>query len=240
MAPLNPITEHFEFFGPVLGPVGIVIGLPILTFASAFLFREHSWTIGNTTLNDLSRMSMNTLYNAFSPSAFAVYFCWFGALLLLHAVVPGPIAYGTKLRDGRRLPYKLNGWACFLLTHVLLVPVHLYVAPLTWVVDHWLQLVTAMITSSFLGSFMLYAASFSGDKTSLLAAGGNSGVSRLLLSMCASQCLLMRQRASTENAAMHDEYDSSHVLRSEHLSVCMSGCLAKLYRWSWCAECLLH
>ena len=156
-----------------MGPLGIVFGLPVLTYAVAFLFRGQSWSVLDVSV-DLDAV-WQSLQGAFSLEVFAVYYAWFAALLLLHAIVPGPVVPGAKLRDGRRLPYLTNGWACFVIVHALLVPIHLYVAPLTWVYDHWLQLVTATITTSFIGSVALYAASFWGGEATLLAAGGNSG-----------------------------------------------------------------
>lgn len=173
--PRNPKTHHYEFEGPVLGPVGIIVGLPILTYLSAYLCHGKGWTFANLPQN--FETVWLDLQNAFSLQVFAVYFAWFAFLLFLHAVVPGQVVLGSKLRDGRRLPYETNGWACFLLVHVLLVPIHIYVAPLTWVYDHWLQLVVATITTSFLGSVALYAGSFfgGGAEGALLAAGGNSG-----------------------------------------------------------------
>lgn len=168
----NPRTTHFEFSGPLLGPAGIVVGLPILTFASSYLFRGSSWTV----LDSLDvPLTWESLRAAFSLQAFLVYYAWFALLLILLAVVPGPTFNGTKLRDGRRLPYKLNGWTCFVIVHLLLIPVHLYVAPLTWIYDNWMQLVTAMITTSIVGSIALYLSSFDGGDSVLLAAGGNSG-----------------------------------------------------------------
>lgn len=54
----------------------------------------------------------------------------------------------------------------------------MYVTPITWVCDHFVQLAVAAIIFSFALSFYLYASSFVGKK--LLALGGNSREQKLL------------------------------------------------------------
>ena len=39
--------------------------------------------------------------------------CWFGWLVALERVLPGEVAKGIVLPDGKRLPYKLNGHLSF-------------------------------------------------------------------------------------------------------------------------------
>ena len=43
------------------------------------------------------------------PWAIGVVLCWFGWLVALERVLPGEVAKGIVLPDGKRLPYKLNG-----------------------------------------------------------------------------------------------------------------------------------
>jgi hypothetical protein len=60
-----------------------------------------------------------------------------------------------------------------LITAATAALVHVYVTPLTWLYDHYLQLATSAIAFSCLLSVYLYASSFGRGK--LVAEGGNSG-----------------------------------------------------------------
>ena len=154
----------------------MLLSLPLLVWASAFYLRggAASWAALPTTLPTLADARA-----AFSWRATAVYAAWLLFQAALYWLVPGPLASGAPLRDGRRLSYPINGFRCLLLTAAAAAAVHLYVAPLTWILDNFLQLCSAAILASVCLSVYLYAASFAlgrdgEEEEPLLAA--NSGV----------------------------------------------------------------
>lgn len=92
--------ETFEFFGPYLGPTGIVFGLPIVCYLLAFLVR--------TTSIDLWSIFSSEKEFCSSSGALIV-FGYFSTVLLLHLALPAKRAKGSLLANGQRLDYRLNG-----------------------------------------------------------------------------------------------------------------------------------
>jgi hypothetical protein len=99
----NPVTTHFEFMGPYIGPVGILVGLPILVWASAFFCNKSGWPAG------LRLPTGADIRASFSLEVFAVYVAWWLFQAALAVVVPGKDVEGVTLRDGSRLKYRING-----------------------------------------------------------------------------------------------------------------------------------
>ena len=167
----SPAPTHFEyeFLGPVLGPAGILIGLPLLVWSAAFFLRGAGWHTIPSALPTLADVR-----GSFSWEALLVYAGWVIFQAILYCVVPGATARGTVLRDGSRLEYPLNGFSCLLVSAAAAAAVHVYVTPLTWLCDNFLQLSVASILVSTALSAALYAASFRAG--ALLAPGGDSGV----------------------------------------------------------------
>ena len=163
------VTTEFEFLGPTFGPAFIVLSLPLLVLGSAFYLRGAGWSSIPAALPTLA-----DLEGCFSWRASAVFCGWFAFQAALYLLVPGPTGRGTALRDGSRLDYPLNAWRCLLVTAAALAAVHARVAPLTWVLDNFVQLAGAATAFSFALSAYLYARSFAA-RGAALAAGGNSG-----------------------------------------------------------------
>lgn len=98
--------EEFEFMGPWLGPVGIVVGLPVVCYLLVFLCGSG----GCLELAPLKAPAMDVSFEKiYSMEGLAVYLGWMCFVLLLHLVLPGREVEGVKLADGRRLKYKMNG-----------------------------------------------------------------------------------------------------------------------------------
>lgn len=180
-AELNPITTEFEFMGPYVGSIGILFGLPLLVWASAYFCRGSAWPplalpAALPTAAQVSAFlpTIEQVKACFSLDAFLVYVCWWMFQALLYLVVPGEQKQGVQLRDGTHLMYPINGWRCLLITLATAAAVHVFVHPLTWIADNFVQLATASIIFSFLLSIYLYASSFVGTK--MLAPGGNSRI----------------------------------------------------------------
>ena len=174
--------------GPYVGPIALLILLPVTVVGSAALLRGAGWTTLPAPLSAaLASRSLSPLLaaaswasaraalaSAFSWRALAVYLGWLAFQAALYLVVPGRVARGAPLRDGSTLAYPINGWRCLLLTAAAAAAVHVWVAPLTWVLDNFLQLATAATLVSAALSAALYAASL--RRGAALAAGGATGV----------------------------------------------------------------
>jgi Ergosterol biosynthesis ERG4/ERG24 family len=161
--------------GPYLGGLGIPIFLPLLVWAAAFYCSGKDWPRIPTSLP-----TVQDFKNSFSWQAMGAYTAWWLFQAFLYLVVPGEIKEGTLLRDGNKLKYPINGWNSLLITAVTAALFHVYVHPLTWIADNFLQLSTAAIIFSYVLSIYLYVSSFGKDKKNnrnekLLAVGGNSG-----------------------------------------------------------------
>ena len=143
-----------------LGLPGVVLGLYILC-------GRDSCTLG--TLPSLPEWS-----EYFHPHALSVFIAWFLFQLLLSFVPIGKVVKGTKLRDGSRLSYRLNGLFAFVFSHVAFLVAYFYFdVPVSFVYDHYLALAAASTAFSLLLAVYLYLRSF--RRGALLALGGNSG-----------------------------------------------------------------
>jgi hypothetical protein len=89
-----------------VGPIGILLGLPLLVWASAFYCNAQGWPVIPKGLP-----SWADVKTSFSLEVFAVYVAWWVFQAALHVLVPGHDADGVLLRDGSRLKYRING-AC--------------------------------------------------------------------------------------------------------------------------------
>lgn len=189
----------FEFCGPLLGPVGMLIGLPGVCYAlvaacndtgcvaGADLFRPAAWPgLGGRAL--------------FSWAGLAAVVAWFVAQAAVHLVAPGRVAEGVVLSTGTRLPYKLTGVergggvvgmgarprrptrrpfppgptnlaATLVATALLFFSKTAAGAPrLAWAYDHFVELLTGAVAGSFLLSVTLYLASFRRARPAVLLA----------------------------------------------------------------------
>lgn len=184
----NPRTREFEFQGPYAGPAAIILGLPALTWAFAHFCGPAGWPAvpggGPWAAALAPRALAAAIASTWSLEVFALYCVWWLGLALLALVLPGPTVLGAPLRDGRALPYKLNGLASLLVVAAAAAGVQA-VKPggvgLAWLHEHAAQVATASIAFSFGLSVYLYAASFARDGPGprgvrQLAEGGNSGV----------------------------------------------------------------
>ena len=101
-----------------LGVFGITFGLPIITYAGAFLCNDISGcpvpaTLSPSTIT-IERLKQDVGWPADGIQGLASWHATFGVLayyalsLVLHRVLPGEYVEGTELASGGRLKYKLN------------------------------------------------------------------------------------------------------------------------------------
>lgn len=99
----NPKTTRYEFGGPI-GAFGMVVFLPILVLWFATCCDATGYPSKNKWRFDA----------LFDLSALFVYVGFVGLLAVLYMVLPGKVTPGTKLRDGSRIRYRLNGKSRYL------------------------------------------------------------------------------------------------------------------------------
>lgn len=110
-APTHPSSsqadhEEYEFFGPH-GPFLLIFLLPAVLYALIYACNKD----GCFSLYPLpvkTAPGFPSGSRLFSWEATAAYFGWFFGLVALHLILPGTVAQGSVLKDGRRLNYKLN------------------------------------------------------------------------------------------------------------------------------------
>ena len=177
--PSSTADFHWEFGGPI-GGLGIMVGLPtvmyFLLFSCGSLKKEGaSYCVsGPLALPELTELDIPPLHEWWSLEAAAVFLGWFAFQVALERLLPGDVAEGVKLKTGERLKYRLNGHLSFWISFVVLGygrptfdgegGVTMGMFQLSWLYDHYLQLLTASVAFSFALSAYLYATSFGTGK----------------------------------------------------------------------------
>lgn len=119
----NPRTprQAFVFFGP-FGAAFIIVFLPLVVYALFFLCHQEFclswrdlWQIPRLNVKAPFQLSWDVemWHRFFSLQALGVILGWFAFQVLLYYLIPGKYVPGTKIRDGSRLYYKINGKILF-------------------------------------------------------------------------------------------------------------------------------
>ena len=91
----------FEFFGPYVGPFGIILGLPTVCYALAFL-------VVGTDVSDWRALWQST--EIMSPFGWIAVFGYLALVLAMHLLLPAKTKKGVVLQDNvTSLRYRLNG-----------------------------------------------------------------------------------------------------------------------------------
>eukprot|EP01023_Acetabularia_acetabulum_P030526 TRINITY_DN28710_c0_g1_i1.p3 TRINITY_DN28710_c0_g1~~TRINITY_DN28710_c0_g1_i1.p3 ORF type:complete len:134 (+),score=12.34 TRINITY_DN28710_c0_g1_i1:36-404(+) len=91
----NGAQKHeFEFFGPTLGPCGIIFGLPIVCYALIFMCNA----AGCLNLQELIIPQIPDNFEFFNLQAMGVVLGWFTYLIGMHFLVPGQLVDGAVAR----------------------------------------------------------------------------------------------------------------------------------------------
>ncbi|SCU79040.1 LANO_0A04852g1_1 [Lachancea nothofagi CBS 11611] len=186
--PLNPKTTSYEFSG-IPGVLGVTFGLPLVCVVLNQMIRRDYFIVGA-----FSNFDVAELWNHIKPlkwyltnrELWTYYLAWFGGLALFDVVLPGRTMEGVELRDGTKLPYKINGLA---LTSTLLATLCIRwqltngeMPELQYLYNNQTDLCIIVIIFSFIMSLFLYGASFiplankngHGTRERVLSVSGNS------------------------------------------------------------------
>ena len=134
--------NHYEFFGPTIGPVLIMLGLPLT------LVVLHSFDLRPDAL--------------FTPRALLAFLAYMAFQVLLHLILPGEIVRGVA---PHHLPYKLTGLKNFVVTVAVAVYFGFFAPPglaidLSYLYDEYVPLMTTSVVFSTVLSAYLYRRSF--------------------------------------------------------------------------------
>ena len=106
----TPAKFQYEFNGPYLGPLGVMLGLPVCCYALVALCNGHSCvSVGGLRDGSWSTSQMALPQPLATVDGLTAVLAWCAALVVLHLVLPGRRKQGSVLPDGTRLTYKLNG-----------------------------------------------------------------------------------------------------------------------------------
>jgi delta14-sterol reductase/lamin-B receptor len=199
-APAVAAVKHeqpsYEFGGP-LGAVGIIVGLPVLTYALFHLAngqRHLTWKVSEFDWAGAFAAlphSMAEFTSTFvTREAAIMFFGWMAFQVLLERVLPGDDAQGVELDEGRgRLTYTMSGhlqlWISVLAMGHFLPKFSVDAVtqavsfqglgrmPLEMIYTHFASLMFFACAFSLVLAIFLYVKSFS--KGAQLAKGGNTG-----------------------------------------------------------------
>jgi hypothetical protein len=134
----------------------LLVALPLLVYWMWICLAHH----GGDAFLPRSRDGLVAMARLVPPptaAAVAIYLGWFLVQALLQAILPGRTVDGTVLRDGTRLPYRMNGWLSFWVTlGGLFLAVWLGWLPATLLYDHFGPLLTVANVFTYLLAFYLY------------------------------------------------------------------------------------
>jgi protein-S-isoprenylcysteine O-methyltransferase Ste14 len=106
--------EHYDF-GGVPGNLALIVFLPLIVYYLYFCLRFND---GRLFPAGITQEDVRAFFRDIVPTgrAFLTYGVWLGFQALLQVFVPGKTVYGRELEGGRRLPYRMNGLASFIIT----------------------------------------------------------------------------------------------------------------------------
>ena len=111
---MNDRKKGYDF-GGVPGNLALIVVLPVIVYYLYFCLRFND---GRLIPAGITGQDLRAFWRDIAPTgrAFLTYGVWIGFQALLQILVPGRTVYGRELEGGKRLPYRMNGLASFLIT----------------------------------------------------------------------------------------------------------------------------
>jgi len=136
-----------------LGPLGLLVGLPPLTYYFWLCLRDHGGGLVAPSLGELiAHVPPPT------PRALALYGGWLLLQVALQLWAPGRVQSGVPLADGSRLDYRLNGGVSFCVSLAVVIgAVVAGVIPAAVAYDEFGALLTTANLAAFALALGLYA-----------------------------------------------------------------------------------
>jgi len=175
------LQEHWEFGGPTLGPLVVMLSLPVVCYLLYFSCNATKGCLALTRSDRFFLFSLTypemgiTSATLFTWDAMWIVLAYLAWILGLHVLLPGKHCQGATLPDGTRLTYKLNAFPVCVVTLFTAIVTGPYLRwiDLTWVSRNFLPLLSSSIIVSTGLAVYLYLASFAPG--AMLAAEGSSG-----------------------------------------------------------------
>jgi hypothetical protein len=175
---------HYEFGGPYLGPIGIMVGLPLISFAYATLCGGTSSSAPTWPNVDVRALTVDSVVSAIKGSwdteVFLIYVAYFLMQVVFYLALPAKMQAGVPLKgSGKSLTYPMNGLHSLVLTVAVVAAIDAFkpfgdAYTWVWIYDHWSQLITSTIVFSFALSVFLYWHSF--QASAGILADGAAGI----------------------------------------------------------------
>lgn len=99
------MKQEYEFMGPLVGPVAIIVLLPLVCYGLVYICNAE----GCLGVSGMTIPGFPSQTQLISKEACLVVACWMTFQMALHVTMPGEIAEGVQLPNGKRLKYKLTG-----------------------------------------------------------------------------------------------------------------------------------
>jgi len=166
------VKRAYDFSGPIVGPLAIVVGLPLVCYMLVYGSNE----LGSLTLSGGLKapgLPPGTLLATWEAAGY--YLAFLGAQILLHLVLPGKRGQGVTLKDKSQLTYKFTGMYNLAVTLAVVYYFGFYRKSLhlAWIYENFLPLLTAAVLFSMLLSTVLYFASHRSEEV-VTAEGGTT------------------------------------------------------------------
>ena len=97
--------HEYEFLGPVVGPAGIMVALPLVCYGLVYICNAD----GCLGVNGLRTRGFPSQTQLISAEACLAVAGWMAFQIALHLALPGNFVEGVLLPNGKRLKYKLTG-----------------------------------------------------------------------------------------------------------------------------------
>ncbi|DBB00004.1 TPA: hypothetical protein ACH3X1_013869 [Trebouxia sp. C0004] len=162
--------QEYEFMGPILGPIGIMVALPLVCYGLVYACNAQ----GCLEIRNMSIPGFPAQSPLISREAFFAIFGWMAFQTILHLALPGQLVKGVTLPNKEKLTYKLNAQTNLGVTLLAATTFSFYTKqlPLSWIYDQFLPLLTAACVLTVLLTVYLYLSSFAQSK--VLSSGGNT------------------------------------------------------------------
>ena len=155
-------------FGGPIGAAINVIFLPLVILYLAYADRFNFSILEIPPVTPLYDLEPKIIL-----SCFLILVIWILFQAILYLLPLGQKVYGTKLPNGNKLTYNINGLFAFIVTHILLLFCLLLNINISFLFTYYFEFALASIVFSFILSVYLYLSSF--REGLLLAEGGDSG-----------------------------------------------------------------
>ncbi|XP_065832909.1 delta(14)-sterol reductase TM7SF2-like [Oscarella lobularis] len=168
-ATLAPKTTEYKFGGPIGATISYFV-LPLIAYFVYFACRRDACDL--TKIASSFRLPRD-VNEWISVESLGVVVGFMLLQALLYCIPAGKAVSGSILRDGSRLKYRMNGLLSLIVSVGVFGALWYYRQPVTFVYDHFLEMITAVSIVAFVLSVVAHSMSL--QRGVMLSEYGNSG-----------------------------------------------------------------